>query len=98
MLVGASVAGPQAAGGVRATQNVIGPVNIAFQALENIVPIRAAEEMRRGGIHQAARFLFRFGSAGFVALLVAFSAASLLSGRFTFASSMAISCAFTPMS
>lgn len=82
MLVGASVAGPQAAGGVRATQNVIGPVNIAFQAMENIVPIRAAEEMRRGGIHRAARFLFRFGAAGFLALLVAFSAASLLSGRF----------------
>jgi O-antigen/teichoic acid export membrane protein len=82
MLVGASVAGPQAAGGVRATQNVIGPVNIAFQAMENIVPIRAAEEMRVGGIQRAARFLFRFGAAGFVALLVVFSAASLLSGRF----------------
>ncbi|WP_348261018.1 hypothetical protein P8935_14540 [Telmatobacter sp. DSM 110680] len=82
MLVGASVAGPQAAGGVRATQNVIGPVNIAFQAMENIVPIRAAEEMRLGGLQRAARFLFRFGAAGFVALLVVFSAASLLSGRF----------------
>jgi O-antigen/teichoic acid export membrane protein len=82
MLVGASVAGPQAAGGVRATQNVIGPVNVAFQAMENIVPIRAAEEMRSGGLHRAARFLLRFGAAGFVALLVLFSAASLLSGRF----------------
>ena len=82
MLVGASVAGPQAAGGVRATQNVIGPVNIAFQAMENIVPIRAGEEMRRGGIHRAAKFLFRFGAAGFVALLLLFSAASFLSGRF----------------
>lgn len=82
MLVGASVAGPQAAGGVRATQNVIGPVNIAFQAMENIVPIRAAEEMRRGGIHGASRFLLRFGAAGFVGLLLIFSAASLLSGRF----------------
>jgi O-antigen/teichoic acid export membrane protein len=82
MLVGASVAGPQAAGGVRATQNVIGPVNIAFQAMENIVPIRAAEEMRLGGIQRAAKFLFRFGALGFVALLVLFSAASLLSGRF----------------
>lgn len=82
MLVGASVAGPQAAGGVRATQNVIGPVNIAFQAMENIVPIRAAEEMRLGGIRRAAKFLFRFGAAGFMALLVLFSAASLLSGRF----------------
>lgn len=82
MLVGASVAGPQAAGGVRATQNVIGPVNIAFQAMENIVPIRAAEEMRRNGIRGASKFLFRFGTAGFVGLLIVFSAASLLSGRF----------------
>jgi O-antigen/teichoic acid export membrane protein len=82
MLIGASVAGPQAAGGVRATQNVIGPVNIAFQAMENIVPIRAAEDMRRGGIHKAASFIFRFGAVGFVALLLLFSAASLLSGRF----------------
>jgi O-antigen/teichoic acid export membrane protein len=82
MLIGASVAGPQAAGGVRATQNVIGPVNIAFQAMENIVPIRAAEEMRRGGIQGAAGFLFRFGLAGFLALLVLFAAASLVSARF----------------
>jgi O-antigen/teichoic acid export membrane protein len=82
MLIGAGVAGPQAAGGVRATQNVIGPVNIAFQAMENIVPIRAAEEMRRGGIQKAAAFLFRFGAAGFIALLLIFSAASLVSGRF----------------
>jgi O-antigen/teichoic acid export membrane protein len=82
MLIGASVAGPRAAGGVRATQNVIGPVNVAFQAMENIVPIRAAEEMRRGGIRKAAEFLFRFGTAGFIALLLLFSAASLISGRF----------------
>ena len=82
MLIGANVAGPQAAGGVRATQNVIGPVNIAFQAMENIVPIRAAEEMRRGGIQKAAGFLFRFGLAGFLALLILFSAASLVSARF----------------
>ncbi len=82
MLVGASVAGAQAAGGVRATQNVVGPVNIVYQAMENIVPIRAAEEMRRGGIQRAAAFLFRFGFAGFVVLLVVFSAISLVSDRF----------------
>lgn len=82
MLVGASVVGPQAAGGVRATQNVIGPVNVAFQAMENIVPIRAAEEMRRGGIRQASRFLFRFGVTGFVALLVVFFTTSLFSAKF----------------
>jgi O-antigen/teichoic acid export membrane protein len=82
ILIGAGVAGPRAAGGVRATQNVIGPVNVAFQAMENIVPIRAAEEMRRGGIQKAAGFLFRFGAVGFIALLLIFSAASLVSGRF----------------
>jgi len=82
ILVGASLVGPQAAGGVRATQNVIGPVNVAFQAMENIVPIRAGEEMRRGGIRQASRFLFRFGSAGVLALLIVFSIASLFSAQF----------------
>ena len=50
--------------------------------MENIVPIRAAEEMRRGGIQKAAGFLFRFGLAGFLALLVLFAAASLVSARF----------------
>lgn len=82
MLVGASVAGVQAAGGVRATQNVVGPVNVVYQAMENIVPIRTAEEMRRGGIQRAAAFLFRFGLTGFVVLLAAFSAVSLISDRF----------------
>ncbi len=82
ILVGAGVAGAQAAGGVRATQNVIGPVNVAYQAMENLVPIRAAEEMRRGGMRRAAAFLFRFGAVGFIALLVLFSAGSLLSRRF----------------
>lgn len=82
MLVGAGVAGPQAAGGVRATQNAIGPVNVAFQAMDNLVPIRAAEEMRRGGIRKASAFLFRFGAKGFLLLLVIFSAGALVSDRF----------------
>ena len=82
MLVGAGVVGAQAAGGVRATQTVIGPVNVAFQAMENIVPVRAAEEMRHGGIERASAFLFRFAAAGFVALLVVFSIAALFAGPF----------------
>lgn len=82
MLVGAGVVGAQAAGGVRATQNVIGPVNIAYQAMENIVPVRAAEEMRRGGIERASAFLFRFAAIGFVVLLILFSVAALFAGPF----------------
>lgn len=72
MLIGASVLGAQAAGSVRATQNVVGPVNVGFQAMENLVPIKASEEMKRGGVQQAAAFLFRFGAKGFVALLLVF--------------------------
>lgn len=82
MLIGASVLGAEAAGSVRATQNVVGPVNVAYQAMENIVPLRAGEEMRRGGIQQVARFLFRFGVAGFVVLSVLFLAIGLFSRDF----------------
>lgn len=82
MLIGAGVVGAQAAGGVRATQNIVGPVNVAYQAMENIVPVRAAEEMKRGGIRRVSAFLFRFGSIGFVALLVFFSAAAVFSRQF----------------
>jgi O-antigen/teichoic acid export membrane protein len=82
MLIGAGLLGAQAAGGVRATQSVVGPVNVAFQAMETLVPLRAGEEMRRGGIDGAARFLFRFGRNGFVALLLAFLALSFFSRTF----------------
>ena len=82
MLIGAGVAGAQAAGGVRATQNIVGPVNVAYQAMENIVPVRAAEEMKRGGMARVSAFLLRFGSVGFVALLVFFSIAALFSRQF----------------
>jgi O-antigen/teichoic acid export membrane protein len=82
MLIGAGVVGAQAAGGVRATQNVVGPVNVAYQAMENIVPVRAAEEMKRGGIDRVSAFLFRFGSVGFIALLIFFSAAALFARQF----------------
>jgi O-antigen/teichoic acid export membrane protein len=82
MLIGAGVVGAQAAGGVRATQNIVGPVNVAYQAMENIVPLRAAEEMKRGGIERVSAFLFRFGAIGFLGLLVFFSAAALFSRQF----------------
>jgi O-antigen/teichoic acid export membrane protein len=82
MLIGAGVVGAQAAGGVRATQNIVGPVNVAYQAMENIVPVRAAEEMKRGGIERVSAFLFRFGAVGFIALLLFFSAVALFSRQF----------------
>lgn len=43
LLFGASILGAKAAGGIRAAQNIVGPLNIFFQAMENIIPIRAAQ-------------------------------------------------------
>jgi O-antigen/teichoic acid export membrane protein len=82
MLIGASVLGSEAAGSIRATQNVVGPVNVAYQAMENIVPLKASEEMRKGGVAGAARFLLRFGIKGFVVLTFAFLAIGLFSKDF----------------
>jgi O-antigen/teichoic acid export membrane protein len=82
MLIGAAVLGAEAAGSIRATQNVVGPVNVAYQAMENIVPIKAGEEMRRGGIQRLAQFLFRFGSQGFVVLAALFVVIGLFSRDF----------------
>jgi O-antigen/teichoic acid export membrane protein len=43
LLFGASILGAKAAGGIRAAQNIVGPFNILFQAMENIIPIQAAQ-------------------------------------------------------
>lgn len=82
MLIGAAVLGAEAAGSVRATQNVVGPVNVAYQAMENIVPIKAGEEMRQGGIRQVARFLFRFGCQGLLVLSALFLCIGIFSREF----------------
>lgn len=82
MLIGAAMLGAEAAGSIRATQNVVGPVNVGYQAMENIVPIKAGEEMRRGGIRQVAKFLYRFGAQGLVVLAVFFLVIGLFSRQF----------------
>ena len=82
MLFGAGILGAEAAGSVRATQNVVGPINVAYQAMENLVPLRAGEEMRRGGIPQVVRFLVRFGLKGLAALSVLFLGMALFSKQF----------------
>lgn len=82
MLIGAAVLGAEAAGSIRATQNVVGPVNVAYQAMENIVPIKAGEEMRKGGIKRLANFLLRFGGQGFVVLAICFLFIGVFSREF----------------
>lgn len=68
LLSGAGVLGAREAGGVRAAQNLLGPVHVAYQALENIVPIRASEEALLRGIDGVRRYLQRFTIVGLIAL------------------------------
>lgn len=68
-MIGAGAAGTQAVGGVRATQNIVGPINILFQAMENLIPIKAARRYASSGIPGLKRFLWRLTLLG-TALLV----------------------------
>ncbi|WP_250122045.1 oligosaccharide flippase family protein [Chroococcidiopsis sp. CCMEE 29] len=49
LIFGATILGAKAAGGIRAAQNIVGPINILFQGMENIIPIQAAQHY---GQHQ----------------------------------------------
>ncbi|ABF42798.1 hypothetical protein Acid345_3798 [Candidatus Koribacter versatilis Ellin345] len=56
-LVGTYIVGAAAAGGLRATQNFAGPVNVALSSLENFVPIRITEELKHHGVLRAHRYM-----------------------------------------
>lgn len=69
LVVGAGLIGPQAAGGVRAAQNIVGPINILFQAMENLVPIAAARRHAEGGMAALSAYLLRLAGWGSALLL-----------------------------
>ncbi|MFK7757414.1 MAG: lipopolysaccharide biosynthesis protein [Flavobacteriales bacterium] len=49
ILYAASILGPAAIGAIRVSQNLMGVLNVLFQAMENIIPARSAEALQRGG-------------------------------------------------
>lgn len=49
ILFGTAVAGQQAAGAIRAAQNLLGPVMVLFQWLDNVLPVRFARHMKDAG-------------------------------------------------
>ncbi|MCB1959202.1 MAG: phosphotransferase [Rhodocyclaceae bacterium] len=49
ILLGSAVLGPHVAGAIRAAQNLLGPVNVMFQWLDNVLPVRAARRYRDHG-------------------------------------------------
>ena len=59
LLIGTGIIGATAAGGLRATQSITGPVNLVLTSLENVVPIRVAEELKRNGAGAAHEYVTR---------------------------------------
>lgn len=69
LLVGGGLLGAQAAGGVRAAQNILGPINILFQAMDNIVPVMAARRYAERGLPKLVSFIWRISLLGTAVLL-----------------------------
>jgi O-antigen/teichoic acid export membrane protein len=70
LLFGASILGAKAAGGIRAAQNIIGPLNILFQAMENIIPIRAAQHYAQNQLTGLTVYLKKISLLGGLLLAV----------------------------
>ena len=78
-MVGAGIVGVHAAGGVRAAETIVGPLNILFQALENVVPVVAARRYDTGGLSGLSSYLYRVTMWGTALLLPIVAAAALFS-------------------
>jgi O-antigen/teichoic acid export membrane protein len=67
IMLGTGIIGAKGAGGIRAAQNLMGPINVVFQWMENIVPTRLAIVMREQGRSKMRTYFLRlilFGSLG----------------------------------
>lgn len=56
LLIGTGIVGTAGIGGVRATQAMAGPVNLVLNSLDNVLPMRIAEELKRKGTAGAQKF------------------------------------------
>jgi O-antigen/teichoic acid export membrane protein len=67
LLIGTAILGTAMTGGLRAAQNLAGPLLVFVLSLENVVPIRVAEELKSRGPIGAHRFICRAIFAGVAA-------------------------------
>lgn len=79
LVVGAGIVGVHAAGGVRSATNIVGPINILFQAMENVVPVVAARRYDARGLRGLSAYLFRVTLWGTAVLLPITAMAALFS-------------------
>lgn len=63
-LFGAGILGPQIIGALRATMNLVAPVNVLFQWLENIIPVRAVAHLKKSGLSGMYKFLIKLAWIG----------------------------------
>lgn len=73
LIFSAGVVGAEAVGGIRAAQNIVGPINILFLAMENVVPVIAARRFGHTGLAGLLAYLGRitvFGSALLIPVLL----------------------------
>lgn len=73
ILIGTGVIGTQAAGAIRAAQNLLGPLNVLFQWMDNVIPVRAALHQRDRQADSLSEYLARLrriGLAGLFAFLL----------------------------
>ncbi len=83
LLAAAALLGPLALGAIRMVQNMMGLLHVLFIAMENLVPLRAAQQYDRGGLPALKKYLWmitwQVGALTAVLLtLIAFFAEPLL--------------------
>ena len=80
LLIGTAFLGQQALGGIRAAQNLMGPLTTLFQALDNVVPVNAAKRYSKYGMDGMLSYMRSVIVRGsvilipIIALIVAFGA------------------------
>lgn len=73
LMFSAGAIGAEPVGGIRAAQNIVGPINIIFLAMENVVPVMAAKRFSQKGVAGLLAYLGRvtaFGSALLIPVLI----------------------------
>lgn len=64
ILVGGGALGQEIVGAIRAIQNLTGPMNIIFQWMENVIPVRAIAHLKNSGMSGMYHFLGKVGKLG----------------------------------
>lgn len=60
IIAAGAIMGPMAVGATRMAQNIVGVTHVLFLAMENIIPVRAANFQRTGGNEKMFRYLWKF--------------------------------------